>query len=503
MSAGDGAEVEIAQGPSATARGFRFVVLLLAAVAVYSLLPEEGLSHEGRSVAAVGFLMATLWLTETIPLPATALLPLALIPTLTRGELTIREVAAPYAHELIFLFMGGFMIARAMQGCGLHRRIALRTILLVGTSPRFVVLGFMVASAFLSMWISNTATAVMMLPIALSVIEVLRQEKGEEATKSFPFATCLLLGTAYACSIGGMATLTGTPPNGMMAAFIGSSYDRQIGMVEWIPLGLSVSVLLLPAAWLLLVRVLFPLEVQAIPGGSELFRGHLRDQGPATAAERRVLVVFAATAGLWMARNRLQDLEIAGTQPLAGLSDSGIAMVAAIALFVCPSGVHPSESLLTWERALRLPWGILLLFGGGLSLASAVRTSGVDRYLGGMISTLSVPTPLLVLLVTVLVVFMTELTSNAATTATLLPVLAAAAEGLQLDPLLLVLPATLAASCAFMMPVATPPNAIVFGSGELTIRQMCRAGIWLNLVAIAVITAVTLLLGPRLLGIAI
>ncbi|MEM6705466.1 MAG: DASS family sodium-coupled anion symporter [Acidobacteriota bacterium] len=470
------------------------------AVFVYALLPADQLSHAGRSVASVGVLMAALWLSEAIPLPATALLPLALIPTLTGGEISIRSVAAPYGHELIFLFMGGFMIALAMQSCGLHRRIALRTILTVGSKPHVVVLGFMLAAAGLSMWISNTATAVMMLPIALSVIELLRAQTRAAEGESFPFATCLLLGTAYACSIGGMATLIGTPPNLMMAAFLEDSYGMSLGMGEWLPFGLGITCLLLPAAWLLLVKLLFPLEVEEIPGGDRLFREKLEEQGSASTAERRVLAVFGFTALLWISRSWLQDVSFGGSTPFAGLSDSGIAMTAAILLFALPNGCD-GKALLLWSKARELPWGILLLFGGGLSLAAAVRASGVDRFLGGLVGSLSgVSLWVLVAGVTALVVFMTELTSNAATTATLLPILAAAAEGLGVEPLVLVVPATLAASCAFMMPVATPPNAIVFGSGELSIRQMCKAGIWLNLLAIAVIVAVTMLLGPSLLG---
>ena len=438
--------------------------------------------------------MATWWLTEALPVPATALLPLALFPLLTRGELTIGATASSYGHELIFLFMGGFMIALTMERWNLHRRVALGTILLVGTRPTRVVLGFMIASALLSMWISNTATVVMMLPIALSVVRLVRREVGDEGSgvkrKDDHFAICLLLGTAYGASIGGLATIIGTPPNGLFQAFVSDSYGREITMQDWLPIGLSMTLAFLPVCWWLLTKVVFPIRLAEIPGGRSVIRRELEDQGPMTSEERLVLIVFVSTALAWIARGWLTGLEIVGFKPFAGLSDAGIAMLAATALFLLrsPSG---SGRLLEWQQAVKLPWGILLLFGGGLSLASAVRSTGVDRFIGSSVSSLEgLPRPVLVLAVTVLVIFLTELTSNTATTATFLPIIGAAAEGLGIEPLLLLIPMTLAASCAFMMPVATPPNAIVFGSGEITIAQMCKAGLWLNLVGLGLVMLV-------------
>ncbi|REJ82620.1 MAG: anion transporter [Acidobacteria bacterium] len=484
----------------------------LLAAATWALLSGGELSRTGCAVAAVGVLMGVYWLSEALPVAATALAPLALLPVLTAGEIGISEVAAPYAHEMIFLFMGGFLIALAMQQWGLHRRIALHIILAVGERPSSIVLGFMLASAALSMWISNTATTVMMLPIALSVIELVRQRfedaRGvapeELAPGRFAFAICLLLGTAYAASIGGIATLIGTPPNLMMAAFLSESYGREMGFADWLPFGLPFSLVMLPATWWILVRWVYPLRLGAIPGGRSLIRGELERCGPMRRQERVVLVVFACTAAAWVLRGWLEDVVLLGGRPLAGLSDSGIAIAAALLLFAWPSGASEGAGparLLTWPQAVRLPWGILLLFGGGLSLAAAVRSSGLDRHIGGSIASLSgAPTLVLVAVVAVIVLLLTEMTSNAATTATFLPIVAAAATGLGLDPLLLVLPTALAASCAFMMPVATPPNAIVFASGEMTIPQMCRAGVWINLLALALIVVWVQLLGRPLFG---
>ncbi len=482
------------------------VVGPVLAIAVFALLepqPGSALAPSGRAVAAVGVLMAVYWLTEALPVAATALLPLALVPLLSRGEIGIAAVAAPYGNEMIFLFMGGFMMALAMQRWGLHRRIALRIIDWVGDRPANVVLGFMIASAFLSMWISNTATAVMMLPIALSVIELVRQRVGdkESVRGSFPFAINLLLGTAYGASIGGTATLIGTPPNLMMAAFVKENFDREITFGAWLPFALPFACLLLPMTWWLLTRWVFPIRLAQIPGGRQLIRDEIARAGPMSRQERLVLVVFVVTALAWVFRSPLAALEVFGTRPLAGLSDAGIAIGAALVLFATPVSLRERTFLLDWPQAMRLPWGILLLFGGGLSLAAAVRTGGVDRWIGEQLSGFShLPPLLIVTLVTGAVILLTEMTSNAATTATLLPILAASAEGLGIDPLRLVIPATLAASCAFMMPVATPPNAIVFGSGELTIPQMARAGIWVNAIALVLIILLIELVGPAIFG---
>ncbi len=472
----------------------------LAAAVVYFLIPPAatgaggelvGLSDAGRAVAAVGVLMAVLWLTEALPVPATALMPLAAIPLLTGGELTIRQVAAPYAHPNIYLFLGGFLIALSMQTWGVHRRLALYIILLVGSRPSRVVLGFMTASAALSMWISNTATVIMMLPIALSVIELVRQRLGSEAPprgETFPFALCLLLGTAYGASIGGVATKIGTPPNLEMMAFVSDSYGREISFAQWVPVGLGPRAAFLPLAWLVLTRVAFPLRIREVPGGRELIRGELTGMGPMTGPEKAVLVIFASTAFLWTTRSWLVEIEIGGVAPFSGLTDAGIPIVAAMLLFTIPVDLRRGVFLLSWKKALEAPWGILILFGGGLSLAASIRATGVDVFIGDGLRVLEgMPVLVLVVGAAALLILLTEVTSNTATTVTFLPILGATATAIGVDPLVLIVPATLAASCAFMMPVATPPNAIVFGSGEITIPQMVRAGIWLNLIGLVLI----------------
>ena len=459
-----------------------------------------GLSEAGRLVAAIGVLMALLWLTEALPVAATALVPIGLVPLLSGGDVSIRSVAAPYAHELIYLYMGGFMLALAMQRWNLHRRLALRVVLFFGERASGIVLGFMLATAGLSMWISNTATVVMMLPIVLSVIELVRTRLREDAASAnvlqegrpFHFALCLLLGMAYAASIGGTATLIGTPPNTFLTGFLRDAYGRDIGFAQWLPLGLSLVVVLLPLTWLLLTRVLYPLELRRLPGGREVVRRELNLQGPMTLQEKQVLLVFCTTASLWMLRKPIASIQIGEAQPFSGLTDPGIALLASLVLFAWPVDLRRGVFLLDWQRARELPWGILLLFGGGLSLAQLVRDTGVDQFIGSSLSGLGgLPTWLVIAFVTASVVFLTEVTSNTATTATFLPVLAATAEGLDLDPMRVLVPVTLAASCAFMMPVATPPNAIVFGSGEISIPQMARAGIVLNVLALITILVLT------------
>ncbi len=479
----------------------RWIGLALApvmAVVVYLVIPAEtanGLSQAGRAVAAVGTLMAILWMTEVLPIPATALLPIVLLPPATGGAIGVRAATAPYGHELVYLLMGGFLIALAMQRWGLHRRIALHTVLLVGTRPTRLVAGFMIASAFLSMWISNTATVVMLLPSALSVIDLVRRElradqPDSDVNHGSNFAICLLLGTAYAASIGGIGTLIGTPPNAWLAAFLADQYDIEISFVRWMGVGIPLVVVFLPIAWLTLTRVIFPIQIQDLPGGRALIRKELADQGPMSSAEWAVLIIFALTATAWLTRPLLANGTIAGRAILPGLSDAGIAMGAAVLLFAFPIDRRKGVFLLTWQDAVKLPWGVLILFGGGLSLAAAVQSTGVAVYVGGMVSDASeLPIVWLVLIVLTTIIFLTELCSNTATTATFVPILGAVAIGLGVSPLLLTVPAAVAASCAFMMPVATPPNAVVFSSGELTIPQMCKAGFWLNLIAIGLITA--------------
>lgn len=495
----------------ARSHGARWIGLTLApllAAAVWLAMPAESRSADGealmtssgRTVAAIGVFMATLWVTEAIPIAATALLPIVLLPLATGGEIPVARAAAPYANDIVFLFMGGFMLALAMERWNLHRRIALHIMLLVGTKPASLVAGFMIASALLSMWVSNTATVVMMLPIATSVITLVRREivRSGAAVPTGPggrfhFALCLLLGTAYGASIGGVGTLIGTPPNLLMTGFL-RDLGTEISFARWLMIGVPFVAVFLPIAWLVLTRLAFPLQIRELPGGRALIRRELDQQGSMSRAEIAVFIVFLLTASLWIFRPLLQQIALGASKwrPLAGLEDSVIAIGAAMVLFGLPIDWKRGVFLLTWEQAVKLPWGTLILFGGGLSLAAAVQSAGLADYIGSGVQALQgVPTWAVVLAVISLLVFLTELTSNTATIATFLPILAAVATGLGLDPGLLIVPASISVSLAFMLPVATPPNAIIFGSGEVTIAQMCRAGLLLNLIGIILVFLLT------------
>lgn len=463
------------------------------------LAPEpSGLSPEGWRTAAVVVLMAIWWMTEAIPIPATAILPLGLFPLL--GVLDARNASAPYADELIFLFMGGFFLAVTMEKWGLHKRIALGIIAFVGTGPTRLVLGFMLATAFLSMWISNTATTAMMLPIALAVGEMFRPADQEGP---YDFGIALMLGVAYAASIGGVSTLIGTPPNAVLAGAASELLDYEIGFVQWMGVGVPIALIMLPLTWIALTRFLYP------PGtlsgnAAEIIEGERRALGAPTRGEIVTGTVFAMTALAWVLRSEktIGDLTIPGLQTWSpNLRDSTIAMIAAAVLFVVPVNWKKGEFALDWKTARRIPWGVLVLFGGGLSLARAMDQSGLAAWIGGVVGMLqAVPLFVIIIFVATLVVFLTELTSNVATTSMAMPVMAGAAIGLGIEPLLLMTIAALSASMAFMLPVATPPNAIVFGSGYITIPQMSRAGIVLNLCAIVVISGLGSVLIPLLLG---
>jgi len=477
----------------------RIGLLAGSSVFVLALLlpPPAGLSEAGWRTAAVAVLMATWWMTEAIPIEATAMLPLALFPTL--GVLDAPAASEPYANELIFLFMGGFFLAVTMEKWGLHKRIALKIMSLVGTSPNRLVLGFMLATAFLSMWISNTATAAMMLPIGIAVGEMFRPQDHEGP---YEFGIALMLGVAYAASIGGVSTLIGTPPNAVLAGAASEILDVQIGFVQWMGVGLPITLVMLPLTWLVLTRFLYPPGELSGDAG-DIIEGERRALGSMSRGEKMTAAVFALTALAWVLRSEKSfgAVTIPGLQTLSpALRDSTIAMAAAIVLFVLPVNWRKGEFVLDWATARRIPWGVLVLFGGGLSLARAMEQSGLAAWIGGAVGSLqAVPAIAIVVVVATLVVFLTELTSNVATTSMAMPVMAGAAVGLDLDPLLLMTTAALSASMAFMLPVATPPNAIVFGSGYLTVPQMSRAGVVLNVCAIVVISTLASLLIPMLL----
>ncbi len=473
----------------------------VAAILVHVLLPETYVDADGatvalgtapRGAAAVAACMATWWITEAIPVYVTALLPLALFPLL--GTATVSAAAQPYGHEIIYLFLGGFMVALALERWGLHRRVALTVLAWVGSSRGRIVGAFMALSAFTSMWVTNTAATIMLTPVAVSVIRTVGEGGRPAANDGIAgnFGACLLLGIAYASSIGGMGTIIGTAPNVFVASFITSQTGRQFSFLEWMLVGVPLVLVLVPCCWWLLCRVIFRLHSgEAAEARAELMRQ--RDAlGPVGRGERLTLIVFVLTALGWIARPWLVELTVLGTRPLAGLTDTGVAVLAALALFVTPVNLRRGEFLMNWETALRLPWGLLILFGGGLSLAAALDQSGFSRYLGTLALALGdLPQWLFVAFVVAMVVFLTEVTSNTATTATLIPVLYAVAVGLHMQPLQVILPACFAASCAFMLPVATPPNAVIFGTGFVAGRQMARAGLLLNLLAILLITVVT------------
>ena len=463
------------------AAGFAFLAFALL------LPPPEAMPPAAWRVAGVAVLMAIWWVTEALPVPVTALVPVAAFPLL--GIAPIGDAAAPYANPLIFLFLGGFMIALGLERWNLHRRIALNILARFGARPSALVAGFLVATASLSMWVSNTSTAVMMLPVGLSVIGLLHRDGVAPLSpeEDRNFAVALLLGIAYGASIGGLGTLIGTPPNALLAAYMAKTYGVSVGFGQWMALGVPLVMVMLPLAWLVLTRLAFPVGGTAIKGADRVIADERDALGPMSRQEKRVAVVFGATAALWIARPAINAVV-----PELSLSDPVIALLGAFALFTTPSDLRRGEFLLNWEWARRLPWDVLILFGGGLSLASAIGESGLAQWIGHvMTGGTGWPLFAIVLLVTAVVVFLTEITSNTATAAVFLPLAGAFALSIAVDPFVLTVPVALAASCAFMMPVATPPNAIVFGSGKVTVPQMVRAGILLNLAAIFLIILAT------------
>ncbi len=474
-------------------RGQRIGLFLGPGLMLLMLLlggPEE-LSRSAWATACVGVLMAVWWSTEAVPIAVTALLPIALFPMFDIAA--IEDTTAPYANKIIFLFLGGFVVAFAMQRWNLHRRMALKILQYAGGNGRSLVGGFMLASALISMWVMNTSTTMMMLPIAVSIITVVHNtvsELSDKAKEDFQFS--LLLGVAYGSTIGGIATLVGTAPNAMFAAFMLENYGTRIDFASWMLVGLPMSAAMLPLAWFALTRWVFKVDFVNSSEGRASLRRMKQEMGKITVPEKRVAYVFLVMAFTWMFRPLLVKLP-----GLAALDDSLIAIAGAILLFLVPSGQKEDPLLLRWKYAEQLPWGVLLLFGGGLSLAGAVSRTGLAEWIGGSLQAVgTLPLILLVIVAATLIIFLTELTSNTATTATFLPVVGAIAIEAGYDPIVLAIPVTIAASCAFMLPVATPPNAIVFGSGMLTIPRMARAGLVLNLIGIALISTIAYKLAP-------
>ena len=447
----------------------------------------DGLGPEGWRTAGAAVLMAVFWITEPIPIPATALLPLVLFPLLGLGD--IRETAAPFANPIIFLFLGGFIIALAMQRWRLHRRVAIALIGLLGTRPSAIVAGFLLSSALVSMWVSNTATALMMLPIALSVVGLF-PDRAHPTAGERDFGSALLLAVAYGATTGGMATLIGTPPNALLAAYVQDIYGWSIGFGQWMLLGVPVMACSLPVVFVVLTRVMFRLDPRELPGMAALIAGERGRLGPLGRGEAAVAVVFTLTAAGWV----FQPL-LAQAVPL--VSDTTIAMTGALLLFMIPVDPRRGTFVMTWEATREVPWGVLLLFGGGLSLAGNIERHGLAAYLGTLAGGLE-GLPLLLVLAVVCfgILLLTELTSNTATAATFLPITGALALSLGQNPLVFLVPTALAANCSYMMPVGTPPNAIVYGSGLITLPQMARAGLLLNVALVPIVLGLLLLLGP-------
>jgi sodium-dependent dicarboxylate transporter 2/3/5 len=461
--------------------------------ASFVLPPPVGLPAAGWQTLGLALMMAIWWTTEPVPIGVTALLPLIVLPLI--GVADIGAAAAPYANPLVFLFLGGFLLAAGVKRWGLHRRLAHAAVRAIGTEPRRLVLGFMVASGFLSMWISNTAAVVLMLPVAVSVIAAVEEARGaDEQVRRF--ALSLLLGLAYAASIGGLGTLIGTPPNALLAGYLLERHDIDLSFALWSAVALPLVLAFLPLAWLTLTRLVYPIgpDLGVALRGGEIVDGLATGTGM-TPPERRVALVFFAAAALWITRpllNRVPGLE--------GLSDPGIALLCAAALFLIPSGVAAERRfLMSWREAQGIPWQVLILFGGGLSLAAAMETSGLAHWIGRGLGDLGeLPEIIFLGVLTGTVVMLTELASNTATVAALLPVVATIAEGAGMHLVTVSAAVAMAASCAFMLPVATPPNALVFATGHVTVAAMMRAGIIMNLLSVLLVSAAALLFVPIL-----
>ncbi len=470
----------------------KLVGLILGPVLFMGLLlspAPQGMSPEAARVAAVTVLMAVWWVTEAIPIPVTSLLPIALFPIL--HVMPSKAATLPYANHLIFLFMGGFLIAVTMEKWNLHRRIALSTISLFGTRPGRILLGFMCATAFLSMWVSNTATAMMMVPIGMAVVDHSRREGGNEN-----FGIALMLGIAYSASIGGVGTIIGTPPNVVLVAMVEELFGQTISFFQWMQVGIPLAVVMLALTWVLISKVLFSLSDEELPGGRELIQEELAKLGRMSVAQKRIVFLGSIVATCWIVRGFLK------WEALSTVSDTTIAVVGGILLFLIPSGDRNDRMLLDWNTALKIPWGIMLLFGGGLALADGFMKSGLAHWITlRMVSLQGISFLLIGLIIIIVTETLTELTSNTATATLMIPILAGLAVTLNVHPYGFMVACAIAASFAFMLPVATPPNAVVFGSGYLRISQMAKTGVWMNIVGAIVTFIISMILMPIFWGI--
>ena len=451
--------------------------------------PPKDLSIEAWRVAGIACLMGVWWATEAIPLVATALLPMALGPLM--GILPAKEMSLAYASPTIYLLLGGFIVALGLERWNLHKRIALNVLIKAGQKPGTIIGGFMLATALLSMWISNTASTLMMIPIALSIASVIAP-KYDTNFDHRNYTTVLLLGVAYAASIGGVGTLIGTAPNILVAGYLYEAYGIEISFATWAMFGLPMVAILLPAAWFLLTKLIFPVRLPSNSAAQNFIASSLQELGQISRPERRMLTIFICVALSWMFRSFLNQIP-----GLENLSDTAIALIGALALFIIPSG--DGSPLMTWGWAKRLPWDVLLLYGGSIALASIVSSTGLGAWLGDHLLPFTLwPELALIALIVIVVLLLTELLNNSATVAAFLPVLGALADARDMDPIMLALPTALAASCAFMLPVATPPNTIVFGTGRITLGSMVRGGAGLNMLAIIFIPFTVYALMPYL-----
>ena len=475
--------------PAYKKKGFT-IGLIVFALMLFMPAPD-GLTENAWKVAAIVSLMAIWWATEAIPVPVTALLPLALFPLFQITS--FKSAALPYANPNIYLFLGGFLLAIAIERSGLHKRMALKMILAAGSSGMKLIGGFMLVAALISMFVMNTSTTLMLLPIGLAVCSVVATTIPglNDQDKKF-FDTALMLGIAYAATIGGMSTLVGTAPNIVFSAFMLETYGVEISMIDWMTLGVPLAAVMLFSAWIILTKYVFPISFITSNDTKEHLHRMLDDLGPLSKDELKISVIFGLTALAWIFRKGLDNFEL-----LSGLTDAGIAIISAILLFMIPSS-NNKDDLLNWDSSNKLPWGLLILFGGGLSIAAQINSTGLGVWIGEGLSILgTVPPIMLIFLVAALIIFLTEITSNVATTSTFLPVFGAVAIGLGILPVSLTVPVCLAASCAFMLPVATPPNAIVYGSGKFTIATMMKAGFVLNIIGIFVVTLFAYFIAPQ------
>lgn len=487
-------------------RNWWLVTLGPVAGLLLALILPGSLSFEGRAVAGCALWMALWWMTEAAPIPVTSLLPLVLFPLFGMGSM--KEVAAPYADSVVFLVMGGVILGLATQKSQLHLRVALLTIRFVGTRPAQIVFGLMAASAFISAWVSNTATAVIMVPIATSILELVRRV--DERAAGTKFAASMLLGVAYGVTIGSTATLIGQPPMALMRAYLADAHGVDIQFGRWMLVGVPWALLMLVIAWFVLTMVVFRAEVAQIPGGREMIRQELAALGSMTTAERRVGAIFLAAIFFWVFVPFIAQVPIVAEYlPFLGtINDTQVAMAAAIACFLVPAqrrSVDPAGTpLLRWAAAKEIPWGLLLLFGGGLSLSAMFSATGLSEWIGSQVSGLSGLSPLVIIMVVAIVgLVLTELTSNTATAAAFFPIFGAVAVGVGIDPMLMTIAVTLAVRSAYMLPVATPSNAVAFGSGQVSIKQMVRAGLWLNVISLLVLVVVLYTLVPLVFGLSL